>query len=620
MTVPHLGTLAALVSFYSQSANGWYVPSLMTYAVRVGIAVVLLLPITILMGGTLTLLIRHLVRQDVSIAPARIAALYAANTVGAALGCFLTDFALIPARWTSADADGRRRAQCGRRWRRTGACVSLYLCARSADERLAISRRYASISLLATGAAVAVCVILPGDFVINFVISRALGSAGEAKHILVPREGLTEVVTIVESRDGRLLLTNGHAMSSTARLSQRYMRALAHIPLLMMDDPASVLVIGFGVGNTTHAATLHTSVRRVEIADLSRTILEHASYFENANHDVLREGRVNVFVNDGRQHLQIQNPDTYDLITLEPPPISYAGVAALYSKEFYELARSRLTARGYVTQWLPTYQVPTQTALSMIRAFIDIFPQSVLLAGAQADLLLIGTAGPTVELDPDRLASELMTRPAARDDLVRLDLGSVREIAGAFVGSARTLTEATNGVRPVTDDWPLTEYSVLSALNPGEDVPANVVSLDRLREWCPTCFSNGRPVPVVAGLDLYMRIMQLAYEASPAEGARLTEFANAAAPDRRLVAGSAYLGAIVPESADLYSAIGVASASRGAMSDAVIAFRKAVDIDPNSAPSHWHLAIGHLQRSIALDPNNQYARADLAALTAGRIR
>ena len=58
------------------------------------------------------------------------------------------------------------------------------------------------------------------------------------------------------------------------------MRALAHIPLLMMEEPASVLVIGFGVGNTTHAATLHPSVRRVEIADLSRNILDHAAYFE----------------------------------------------------------------------------------------------------------------------------------------------------------------------------------------------------------------------------------------------------------------------------------------------------------------------------------------------------
>ena len=312
------------------------------------------------------------------------------------------------------------------------------------------------------------CVILPGDF----VISRALGSAGDTQHILVQREGLTEVVTIAESRDGRLLLTNGHAMSSTAWLSQRYMRALAHIPLLMMDDPASVLVIGFGAGNTTHAATLHPSVRRVEIADLSRSILEHASYFAECQSRCAEERASTCSSTTDVSTFRSQNPDTYDLITLEPPPISYAGVAALYSKEFYELARSRLTARGYVSQWLPTYQVPTQTALSMIRAFIDVFPQSVLLSGAQADLLLIGTAGPNIELDPYGLASELMTRPAVRDDLVRLDLGSVREIAGAFVGSARTLTEQPTACVPSPTIGPSTEYSVLSALNPGEDVPA----------------------------------------------------------------------------------------------------------------------------------------------------
>jgi len=851
MTVPHLGSLAALASFYAQGADGWYVPSLVTYIVRFGIAVALLLPITILMGGTLTLLIRHLVRQDVSVAPTRIAGLYAANTVGAALGCFLTDFALIPAvgllrtqmiavslnviagigalalaavlrdvpRTASKTKSARRSSDLislpqpqshsqstvvlasvalgltgfaalgmeilwfrhatillggfravfallltvvltgiaigayaggvlARRtlhaaswlmvtqamfavtavagiffadarpleaavniatssvsplneiWfdvkpllllaglpsilmgvsfplanalvqqaesfvaRRAGglyfantagavcgsiatgflllpwvgiqwsaaiiagasalAIVALYLCARPADARPAKAGRFASLSLLATGAAVAACAIAPADFVIR----RAIGNATETRHVLAQREGLTEVVTIADTRDGRMLMTNGHAMSSTARLSQRYMRALAHIPLLMMDAPASVLVIGFGVGNTTHAATLHPSVRRIEIADLSRSILEHSSYFDDASHGVLREPRVNVFVNDGRQHLQIQNPDTYDLITLEPPPIAYAGVAALYSKEFYELARSRLTSRGFVSQWLPTYQVPTTTALSMIRAFIDVFPQSVLLSGAQADLLLVGTAGPSIELDPNKLASALTMRPAVRDDLTRLDLGSAREIAGAFVGSARTLTDATGNIEPVTDDWPSTEYSVLSPLNPGEDVPANVVNLDRLPEWCSRCFSNGVPVPTVAGLDLYMRLMDLAYRASPADGVRLAEIANAMAPDRRLVGGSAYLGAIVPESAELYGVIGVDRASRGNMSDAIVAFRRAVEIDPNSAPSHWHLgaalaqtgardeAIDHLQRSIDLDPSNRYARADLDAVKA----
>ena len=90
----------------------------------------LLTPITLLMGGTLTLLIRHLVRKDLDVGGWRIAALYGVNTAGAALGCFLTDFALVPAsglgprrwsRWSSTSL--RRRARSGWQDRRTGTDV-----------------------------------------------------------------------------------------------------------------------------------------------------------------------------------------------------------------------------------------------------------------------------------------------------------------------------------------------------------------------------------------------------------------------------------------------------------------------------------------------------------------
>ena len=840
IALPRLGPISAFVSFYVPDASGWYVPSVMTYIARVAISVVLLLPITMLMGGTLTLLIRHLVRQDVSVAPIWIARLYAVNTVGAALGSLLTDFALVPAvgllrtqlvavalnvmagvaalavasrpnrrtvvrqskrdsapprldalpqrssavvlaslalglagfaglgveivwfrhatillggfrtvfallltvvltgiavgAWaggilarrtsraaeclmltqtlfvvstvtTMLFADAHRLETTARAatvavprfteiWfnvaplielafvpsilmglgfplanalvqqsehlvaRRAGvlylantigavcgsiaagfvllpwlgiqvttavlsgasalSLVPLYLLSQSG--RIAI----AAVPLLTAAAAIAACFVVPPDFVIR----RAVGSAAETQQLLTQHEGLTEVVTITESRDSRLLLTNGHAMSSTAPLSQRYMRALAHVPLLMMEDPASVLVIGFGVGNTTHAATLHPSVRRVEVADLSRSILEYASYFDDANQGVLTDPRVTVFVNDGRQHLQTRADGAYDLITLEPPPISYAGAAALYSREFYQLARSRLSPRGFVSQWLPTYQVPTATALSMIRAFVDVFPRAVLLSGAQADLLLVGTARATIELEPERVAAALTRRPRVRDDLQRLDLGSVREIAGSFVGSARTLEAATSGVRPVTDDWPVMEHSVISALNPGQDVPAAVVDLARLPDWCPRCFADGGPVQAVAGLDLYMRLIELAYRASPSEGAHVAASQSAVTPRR--VAGSAYLGTIVPEGAELYNTIGVYSASHGALRDAIEAFRTAVQLDPESALSHWHLgaalaesgareeATAHLQRSVDLDPTNKFARDDLNAVLAAR--
>ena len=95
--LPHLGTISALISSYTREPSGWYVLSAASYVARAAIAVVLLTPITLLMGGTLTLLIRHLVRQDLAIGGWRIAVLYAVNTAGAAAGALLTDFALVPA-------------------------------------------------------------------------------------------------------------------------------------------------------------------------------------------------------------------------------------------------------------------------------------------------------------------------------------------------------------------------------------------------------------------------------------------------------------------------------------------------------------------------------------------
>jgi spermidine synthase len=61
LVLPHLGALSALVSSYEvDAASSWYVVSAGSYVARGAVAIVLLAPITLLMGGTLTLLIRHL--------------------------------------------------------------------------------------------------------------------------------------------------------------------------------------------------------------------------------------------------------------------------------------------------------------------------------------------------------------------------------------------------------------------------------------------------------------------------------------------------------------------------------------------------------------------------------
>jgi spermidine synthase len=98
LLLPHLAALVATMSSYAADRSGWFELSRMSYVARGAIAAALLLPITTLMGGTLTLLIRHRVREDVESAGAmKIAVLYSVNTAGAALGAFLTDFWLVPA-------------------------------------------------------------------------------------------------------------------------------------------------------------------------------------------------------------------------------------------------------------------------------------------------------------------------------------------------------------------------------------------------------------------------------------------------------------------------------------------------------------------------------------------
>jgi spermidine synthase len=475
-------------------------------------------------------------------------------------------------------------------------------------------------SAVVGGLAIVLWLRLPPDY----VIERALARPVSSERLLAVHEGLNEVIAVTEQPDrSRRLLTNGHPMSATDWLSQRYMRALAHVPLLAMATPESVFVIGFGVGNTVHAAMLHPSVRRVEVADLSRDVLASASYFAAVNDGVLNDPRVVVYVNDGRQHLQMQPRGRYDLITLEPPPIGYAGVAALYSKEFYALARSRLTPNGFISQWLPAYQVPGATTLAMIRAFVDVFPQAVLISGSEADLVLLGTNQSRLELDPTRVAAALSASPKVQADLQRLSMGTVREIVGTFVGSTMRLVEATSDYAPVTDDRPIQEYGVKSLLNFGEAVPASIVDLGDVAAWCPKCFVDGKPISIVDGLQTYLALLGRAYLATPAEIATARRLADR---QHRLVEGSAYLGALVPETADLHNVLGITLAEKGELDEAIAQFRDALNLEPANAATHWHLgaalaargardeATMHLQRSVEIDPSNAAVRHDLDVL------
>lgn len=207
----------------------------------------------------------------------------------------------------------------------------------------------------------------------------------------------------VETAGGhRLLVINGFMTSvqfGTATESQdptHYMRWMGHLPMVLHPNPRRALVICFGIGLTANAVRREQPAA-LDVVDLSRRVFDMADLFP-VNEGVLRDPRVRAFVMDGRAFVR-RTTNTYEVITLEPMPPNFAGTNALYSREFYEACRRRLSPDGICAQWLPLHLTPVESSRDIVRTFLAVFPNALLwidpLSGTG---ILAGSADPRVPI------------------------------------------------------------------------------------------------------------------------------------------------------------------------------------------------------------------------------
>jgi spermidine synthase len=400
-----------------------------------------ILPAALVWGASLPLALAALAAADAD--PRRsIGTLYAANTAGAIVGALGVTFVLVP-------AIGSRGAQQLAILAAAGAAALLFATGGAARPRGRVPARAARIAMAAAvvAAAAALAAAVPGLPPALVAYGRFLPTRGAGANVVYVGEGVTASIAVTREPSGVLTYHNaGKTQASTYPQDLRLQRMLGHLTTLVPEHPASVLVIGLGAGITAGAVALDPAVEHVTVAELEPLVPKAAAeYFAAANFGVVASPKVELHVDDGR-HLLATTRTTFDAITSDPLDPWVKGAAALYTREFWALCKSRLNPGGVVTVFVQLYESSDDAVKSEIATFLDVFPEGAVFAntveGMGYDAVLVGRAD-GAPIDVERIATRLGRTSYARvaASLREVGFDSALDLVGTYAAQAGDMAD-----------------------------------------------------------------------------------------------------------------------------------------------------------------------------------
>lgn len=416
---------------------------------------VMLLP-TICLGLTLPLASR-IATTAVEGAGRAVGRVFAINTLGTVLGTMVTALWLMP---------GLGLARTFAVGAGVNALIGLVILGRHR-----LGWRHA----LAAPAGLAVFVYLAGviftdrwqtTFALGFwrqndfnLTQRQFREAAEAKSLKYVRDGAGATVTIASKMTGGVeelaLTVNGKVDASTG--DDRPTQLLCgHLPMLLHPNATQALVVGFGSGMTVDAVARHASLERVDVVEISPEVVEAARFFSGYTGNVHDHPKVHTAIDDAKSFLKTTDR-TYDVIISEPSNPWMAGVAGVFTGEYYANCKDRLRPGGLMTQWVQTYETDDATFALVLRTFTTVFPHVSIWQPAGSDLLLIGSDRPAYPALRDFIRR--FEEPGVRESLARIDIDRPVALLAREIISWPNGASFVHPAGPIhTDFFPELEY------------------------------------------------------------------------------------------------------------------------------------------------------------------
>jgi spermidine synthase len=282
--------------------------------------------------------------------------------------------------------------------------------------------------------------------------------------------------------DEDFTLFNSGKADASAQADMFTQALCAHFPMLFHPAPRSVMVLGLASGITA-GEILHYPVASLDVLEINRQVVGASRFFARWNNGVMADPRTRLILEDGKAHLTLTDR-RYDVIVSEPSNPWMAGLAELYSLDFFRTARARLNPDGVFVQFLHSYQMDWDTFALVGRTFARAFPRAMLVrtlpgdgarSGPESDYLLVGCNGEGRPAREAVLANLAHARRSGNVDLRSADvifrMIETDDLAGLF------------GEGPVhTDDRPVLEFAAprLIYTDAGDDIRGRIRSRARL--------------------------------------------------------------------------------------------------------------------------------------------
>jgi spermidine synthase len=389
--------------------------------------------------------------------------LYASNTIGSIFGSLLAGFLLIP--WLGSTNTVVLLAVVN---------VALGLVLLLLEKGMPIQQK------AACWLALPLLVVLAQDAVgrdpFLFTIENRIRTLAEqpspwrarapgSYDIHFNKEGIEGTVSVFSVGGVKKLWVNGIGMTHLSTAS----KLMSHLPLLFAQNPKRILIICFGMGTATKSAVRHPELE-VTTVELVPETYEAYPYYHPDAREVLSGAHVDTIVNDGRNYLLLSDRK-FDVITVDPsPPIWSAGTVNLYSKEFFELARSRLTPNGVLCLWFPGGT--RDEVQSLLKTFHHVFPSTSVWSGPEGwGYYLIGVMGDTSWERFQERAKRLFENPEIREDLAEYDQGqlTLERLYRLLLWPESEVEEVAREGVLITDDKPYTEFPLWRDLLKGRE-------------------------------------------------------------------------------------------------------------------------------------------------------